>query len=78
MEAVYVPTMTVKQAYDRMRSVGIRTSEQKIRAMIDAGQYPWAISCMMNQREYEIYKVLFDKWLAERSEPIDENFTEWE
>ena len=69
----YVPTMTVSQAYKRMSEVGIKTSPEKIRAMIDEGKYPWGVSCMMKERSYEIYEVLFEKWLSERIKKIDED-----
>lgn len=69
----HIPTMTVRDVYKRLSELGMRTSEEKIRAMIDAGKYPFAISCRMEQREYEIYEVLFEQWIAERIEVVDEN-----
>lgn len=69
----YVPTMTVDQVYKKMSSLGIKTSPSKIRAMIDAGQYPWAVSCQMKERTYEIYEVLFKKWIAERIVAVNED-----
>lgn len=69
----YVPTMTVSQAYKRMSEVGIKTSPEKIRAMIDEGKYPWGVSCKLKERVYEIYTVLFEKWLAEREKTVDES-----
>lgn len=68
----YVPTMTVSQVYKRMSEMGIKTSPEKIRAMIDEGKYPWGISCTLKERVYEIYTVLFEKWLAEREKTVDE------
>lgn len=69
----YVPTMTVSQVYKRMSEMGIKTSPEKIRAMIDEGKYPWGVSCKLKERVYEIYTVLFEKWLAEREKTVDES-----
>lgn len=75
----YIPTLTIKQVYERMSNLGIKTSPEKIRAMIDEGKYPWGVSCMMKKRSYEIYEVLFEKWLSERTKIIDEdNYFSWD
>ena len=59
---MYIPTMTLCELVERLRSLGVPTSNTKAAAMIEAGQYPFA-SCV---RLFEISKVLFDKWVAER------------
>ena len=69
----YIPTLTVKQVYERMSELGLKTSERKIRAMINQGKYPWGVSCQMKHREYEIYEVLFDLWLESVTKTVDEN-----
>lgn len=68
-----IRTLTVRDVYDKLHALGVKTTCDKIRALIDAGKYPFAVSCQMDQREYEIYAVLFEKWLAERVEMVDEN-----
>lgn len=73
MTTTYIPTLTVKQVYERMSALGIKTTPQKIMAMIDAGKYPWAVSCVMKERSYEIYAVLFEQWLSERMQTVDED-----
>ena len=66
---MYIPTMTLCELVERLRSLGVPTSNTKAAAMIEAGQYPFA-SCVRlkedGERVFEISKVLFDKWVAER------------
>lgn len=69
----YIPTLTVDEVYKRMSSLGMKTTPEKIRAMIDAGKYPFAVSCKMKQRVYEIYAVPFEQWISERIKTVDEN-----
>ena len=66
---MYIPTMTLCELVERLRSLGVPTSHTKAAAMSEAGQYPFA-SCVRlkedGERAFEISKVLFDKWVAER------------
>lgn len=66
---MYIPTMTLCELVERLRSLGVPTSNTKAAAMIEAGQYPFA-SCVRlkedGERVFEISKVLFYKWVAER------------
>lgn len=68
-DCMYIPTMTLCELVERLRSLGVPTSNTKAAAMIEAGQYPFA-SCVRlkedGERVFEISKVLFDKWVAER------------
>jgi hypothetical protein len=61
-----IETMTVHEACMEMRGLGIQTSENKIRAGIAQGKYPWGICINMKTQEFEIYRTLFDDWVAER------------
>ena len=69
---VHVQLMTLCELVERLRSLGVPTSNTKAAAMIEAGQYPFA-SCVRlkedGERVFEISKVLFDKWVAERVVP---------
>ena len=71
-----IPTMNLCELAERMRSLGIPTSNDKLGAMIEAGCYPFACCVRLKPdgpRVYEIYRKLFDQWAAERAvyEPGD-------
>ena len=64
-----IPTMTLNELAERMRSLGLHVSNDTLGAAIEAGLYPFAIAVRkreVGQRAFEIYKVLFDRWVAER------------
>ena len=69
---MYIPTMTLCELAERMRALGIPTSNDKLGAMIEAGAYPFA-NCVRlrpdGPRVLEIYRKLFDQWVAERAVP---------
>ena len=71
-----IETMTLNQVTQRMRKLGIKTSEVRIGTAIQNGQYPWAI-CIPGEKNfcYEIYTKLFDKWVDERATLISEDAT---
>lgn len=62
-----IDTMTINQLTNELRELGIRTSNQKTRAAIKQGKYPFAIHVKMENDEFEIYRKLFDKWVEERA-----------
>ena len=60
-----IPTMTLNELAERMRSLGLHVSNDTLGAAIEAGLYPFAIAVRKReggQRNFEIYKVLFDRW----------------
>lgn len=74
-----IPTMTLNELAERMRSLGLHVSNDTLGAAIEAGLYPFAIAVRKReggQRNFEIYKVLFDRWVAERMvlEPGDPGY----
>lgn len=62
-----IETMTVKELTDDLRANGVSTSEPKVRAMIVNGLYPFAVGYRDKTTQCEIYKKLYEKWKAERS-----------
>lgn len=73
-----VKTLTLNELATRMRALGIKTSNEKLAAAIEAGLYPFAICvridrCGGDHRTFEIYEKLFQKWVDERSIEIAEN-----
>lgn len=73
-----VKTLTLNELAQRMRALGIKTSNDKLAAAIEAGLYPFAICVRIDrsggeQRTFEIYEKLFQQWADERSIEIAEN-----
>lgn len=66
MEQQKIETLSVKQAVDELRALGIKTSPDKIRAGILQGAFPFGVCIKMENFECEIYRVPFEKWIAER------------
>ena len=66
MEKQKIETLTVNEVVDELRALGVKTSPNKIRAGILQGVYPFGICIQMENNEFEIYRVPFDKWVAER------------
>ena len=62
----YKPLLTMNELYNDLRKCGVKTSEPKIKALIQQGKYPFAVSCEMNHTEFEIYRKLYEEWKAER------------
>lgn len=66
MEQKKIETLTVKEAVDELRMLGMSITPDRLRAGIDQGVFPFGICIQMKDNEYEIYRVLFEKWKAER------------
>ena len=65
-----IETMTLCELAERMRGLGVPTSNDKLGAAIEAGLYPFAICVRLKPdgpRSFEIYRKLFDQWVAERA-----------
>ena len=62
----YKPTMTVQELYSDLRKCGVRTSEPKIKALIQQGKYPFAVSCEMSHTEFEIYRKPYEEWKEDK------------
>ena len=54
MEQQKIETLSVKQAVDELRALGIKTSPDKIRAGILQGAFPFGVCIKMENFECEI------------------------
>ena len=66
-EREIIETMTVQEVCDELRDMGVKTTPVKIRAGIAQGVYPFGVCIQMAHQEFEIYRVLFEKWVDERA-----------
>ncbi|MBD8948255.1 MAG: hypothetical protein EGR97_13205 [Clostridiales bacterium] len=64
-----IETMTIQEVYEALQRLGVRTTPVKFRAAIAQGAYPFGICVNMKEQSFEIYRTLFDKWVAERLTP---------
>lgn len=48
----YKPTLTALELYEDLRRCGVKTSPTKIKALIQQGKYPFAVSCEMSHTEF--------------------------
>ncbi len=62
----YKPLLTMSELYNDLKKCGIRTSEPKIKALIQQGKYPFAVSCEMSHTEFEIYRKPYEEWKEEK------------
>lgn len=63
-----IVTLTPAEAAAILREHGMKTSPEKIKAGLLCGVYPFGVCIQMRQKEYEIYKPLLIRWIAEREE----------
>lgn len=61
-----IETLTVKEAVDELRALGMSITPERLAAGIRQGVFPFGAAVQLNQMTVEIYKVLFDKWINER------------
>ena len=71
MSNLIVRTMTVTEAAKMMREAGIRISEDRVRAGIEQGVYAWGDCVKMRCPEYTVYQKLFNQWMKERGETVE-------
>ena len=67
-----IETITPKEAVDRLRALGMNTSETAIRDGIEQRVFPFGDCVVINEgakrgRRFYIYEKLFSDWIAERS-----------
>lgn len=64
-----VETMTLLDAVEALRGLGISTSAEKVARFLEAGAYPWGI-CVQGpkERQIEIYAKKFWEWADEMGE----------
>ena len=63
-----VRTMKVSELVEDMRSHGMSTSAEKVKAFIMQGLYPFAIGCNVNTQQCEIYVKKYEQWLQDVGE----------
>ena len=61
-----IVTLTPAETAAILREHGMKTSPEKIKAGLLCGVYPFGVCIQMRQKEYEIYKPLLMRWIAER------------
>ena len=74
-----IPTMTVMELMDRMRSLGMRKSQQTVVDEIEQGIYPFAQAVRNGdscKRAVTIYTKLFEQWVDERAVEVDNDAVE--
>lgn len=63
-----IVTLTPAETAAILREHGMKTSPEKIKAGLLCGVYPFGVCIQMRQKEFEIYKPLLMRWIAEREE----------
>lgn len=66
MDQPRIETLTVKEAVDELRMLGMSITPERLRAGINQGVFPFGICIKMKDYEFEIYRVPFEKWKSER------------
>lgn len=59
------PIMTPQEVCDELRSLGVSTSPDKIRAGIEQGAYDFGVVIHMASPCFEIYRKKFEQWVNE-------------
>ena len=66
MDQPRIETLTVKEAVEELRMLGMSITPDRLRAGINQGVFPFGICIKMKDYEFEIYRVPFEKWKSER------------
>ena len=61
-----IETLTVQEACEELRALGMSISLDKLRDGIEQGVFPFGICIQMKERKFDIFRVPFDKWISER------------
>jgi len=65
-----IETMTLNELAESMRKLGLSVNNEALASAIESGLYPFAICYRTKDsnahRHFEIYRKLFDQWVAER------------
>ena len=61
-----IETLSVQEACEELRLLGMSVSPEKLREGILQGVYPFGTCVKLKTNTYDIFRVLFDKWIAER------------
>ena len=67
----HIETMTLNELAESMRQLGLTVNNNALASAIEAGLYPFAICYRSKEsnahRHFEIYRKLFNQWVAERA-----------
>lgn len=68
-DAAKIPTMSVSEATELLRSLGLKISPETMRKGIEQKQFRFGncIRTKANNPVYIIYKKLLDQWISERA-----------
>ena len=61
-----IETLSVQEAVEELRLLGMSVTPEKLREGILQGVYPFGTCVKLKTNTYDIFRVLFDKWIAER------------
>lgn len=61
-----IETLTLKEAVERLRSLGMSITPERLAAGIHQGVFPFGSAIQLSKMTVEIYKVPFEKWIQER------------
>lgn len=61
-----IETLTVQEACEELRLLGMSVSPEKLREGIQQGVYPFGTCVKLKTNTYDIFRVLFNKWIEER------------
>lgn len=61
-----IETLTVKEAVEQLRALGLSITPERLAAGIRQGVFPFGSAVQLSKMSVEIYKVLFEKWIQER------------
>ena len=61
-----IETLTVKEAVERLRELGMSITTERLAAGIHQGVFPFGSAVQLKHMTVEIYKVPFEKWIQER------------
>ncbi len=65
-----IETMTLNELAEAMRKLGLSVNNEALAVAIESGLYPFAICYRAkdsnSHRHFEIYRKLFEQWVAER------------
>ena len=67
MDGKVIEMMTVQEACEELRALGMSISLDKLRDGIEQGVYPFGTCIHMKERKFDIFRVLFNKWVDERA-----------
>lgn len=66
-----IETLTVAEATEQLRALGLRVSPTALRDGIEQGTFPFGdyIASRNSGKRYIVYKRLFDEWVNDRAIP---------